>query len=240
MLNFIMPFFDPVLLVITIIFMVAGMIVSSRLKNKFAAYSQEPLRSGMSGKEVAEKMLRDNQIYDVKVMSVDGQLTDHYNPAEKTVNLSHEVYSGTNISAAAVAAHECGHAVQHATRYAPLELRTKLVPIVNLGSTLMNLVLFGMMFLAFASPHLGNLALMVVIIGQGLITIFSLVTLPVEIDASKRAVVWLNDAYVAQTSDESAKAKDALKWAAYTYVIAALASIATLLYFIMRFMGNRD
>jgi uncharacterized protein len=238
MLNFIMPFFDPVLLVITIVFLVAGMIVSGRLKSKFAAYSHVPLRSGMSGKEVAEKMLRDYQIYDVKVVSVQGQLTDHYNPADKTVNLSPDVYSGHHVAAAAVAAHECGHAIQHATAYAPLQMRTKLVPVVNIGSMLMNIVLLGMGFLVFASPHMGNIALMIVIAGQALVTLFALITLPVEIDASKRALAWLDQAYVAQTSEESYKAKDALKWAAYTYVVAALASIATLLYFIMRFMGN--
>lgn len=238
MLAFLMPMFDPGLLLLTIIFLVVGMAVSGRLKNKFSAYSQVTLRSGMSGKEVAEKMLRDHQIYDVKVTSVQGQLTDHYNPATKTVNLSADVYSGNNVASAAVAAHECGHAVQHATAYAWLKMRTALVPVVTFSSMLMNIVLFGMGFLAFTTPHMGNTALLVIIIGQAMVTVFSLVTLPVEIDASRRALAWLDDAYIARTSEESAKAKDALKWAAYTYVVAALASIATLLYFIMRYMGN--
>ena len=240
MLNMIMPYFDPGLLMLTVIFLVVGMVVSGRLKNKFAAYSQVPLRSGMSGKEVAEKMLCDHQIFDVKVESVEGHLSDHYNPAAKIVNLSRDVYEGRSISSAAVAAHECGHAVQHATAYAWLNMRTTLVPIVNFTSMLMNFVLFGMAFLAFASPMMGNTALMIIIIGQAMVTLFSLITLPVEIDASKRALAWLDSAYIARTSEESAKAKDALKWAAYTYVVAALASIATLLYFILRFTGNRN
>lgn len=234
------PFFDPILLLITGVFMIAGMLVSGQLKSKFSRYSQIRLLSGLSGKEVAEKMLRDNNIFDVKVTSVQGTLTDHYNPATKTVNLSEEVYNGKNISSAAVAAHECGHAVQHASAYAWLNLRSRLVPIVNISSMLMNIVLIGMGILAFSSPHMGNTALLIVIIGQGMITIFSLVTLPVELDASNRALNWLNHSQIARSNDEYSGAKDALKWAAMTYLVAALASIATLLYFVMKFVGRRD
>jgi Zn-dependent membrane protease YugP len=230
--------FDPILLAITVVFMIIGMIVSSRLKSKFAKYQKTPLSIGMSGKEVAEKMLRDYQIQDVKVVSVQGQLTDHYNPATKTVNLSHDVYNGRNIAAAAVAAHECGHAVQHATAYSWLQMRSTLVPIVNIGSTLMNFILMGMAFLAYGAPHFGNTALIIVIICQGAITLFSLVTLPVEVDASQRALKWLDGAYIARNEQENREAKDALTWAGLTYFVAALASIATLLYFIMRFVGN--
>jgi uncharacterized protein len=233
--------FDPVLLVITVVFTVIGMLVSSRLKSKFNKYSQTPLLSGLSGKDVAEKMLRDYQINDVQVVSVQGRLTDHYNPADKTVNLSHDVYHGRNIAAAAVAAHECGHAVQHATAYSWLQMRSTLVPVVNIGSTLMNFVLMGMAFLAFSSPHMGNMALLIVIGCQAVITAFSLVTLPVEVDASQRALAWLDSSYVARSQQESDEAKDALKWAGLTYFVAALASVATLLYFIMRYTSsNRD
>jgi uncharacterized protein len=230
--------FDPILLVITIFFMFIGMIVSARLKSKFAKYSQEPLSAGLSGKEVAEKMLRDNGIYDVRVMSVEGQLTDHYNPADKTVNLSTEVYSGRNIAAAAVAAHECGHAVQHATAYAWLNMRSKLVPVVNFSSKMMNFIMLGAMFFAFAT-HLFNQALLLIIIFQAIITAFAIITLPVEMDASARAIRWLDSSMVAR-GDEKAEAKDALTWAGLTYFVAALASIATLLYFILQYTSRRD
>ena len=158
------PYFDPVLMGLTIFFMIIGMIVSRRLKSKFHKYSQTPLTSGLSGKEVAEKMLREHQLHDVKVVSVQGQLTDHYNPANRTVNLSPDVYNGRNIAAAAVAAHECGHAIQHATAYAWLNMRTKMVPVVQFGSMLMNFVLIGMVILAGVSPWLGNTALIVIIV----------------------------------------------------------------------------
>ena len=240
MTAFITPMFDPALLDITVVFMILGMIVSGNLKRKFAKYSKTNLLSGMSGKDVAEKMLREHQIMDVQVLSVEGQLTDHYNPAKKTVNLSPDVYNGKNIGAVAVAAHECGHAVQHATAYSLLQMRTQLVPIVNISSILMNVIFLFMFGLVFLSPHMGDIALMVIIASQGFITLFSLVTLPVEIDASKRALAWLDNAYVTRSQQESNEAKDALTWAAYTYFVAALASIATLLYFIMRFTGNRD
>jgi len=230
--------FDPLYLVMIIFFMVVGMIVSGRLKSVFKKYSQVLLSSGLSGKEVAEKMLRDNNIFDVKVISVEGQLTDHYNPLDKTVNLSHDVYHGQSISAAAVAAHECGHAVQHATAYAWLNLRSTLVPVVNFSNRMMNYI-FIAMFLFGAVFHLYNQALLVIIVLQAAITLFSLVTLPVEIDASQRALVWLNTSRITK-GEEQQQATTALKWAAGTYVVAALASVATLLYFIMQYMGRRD
>lgn len=231
--------FDPILLVITLVFMFIGMIVSARLKSKFSKYSQEPISSGLSGKEVAEKMLRENGIYDVNVISVEGQLTDHYNPADKTVNLSHDVYNGRNIAAAAVAAHECGHAVQHATAYPWLKMRSTLVPVVNFSSRMMNFVMIAAAFLAFAS-QLYNQALLLIIILQALITAFAVITLPVEMDASVRAVRWLDSSRVAAPGEERAHAKDALTWAGLTYLVAALAAIATLLYFIMRFNSRND
>lgn len=231
-------FFDPILLMLTLVFMLIGMVVSARLKNKFAQYSQMANPSRLSGKEMAEKMLRDHGIFDVKVISVEGQLTDHYNPAKKTVNLSPDVYEGRSVSAAAVASHEVGHAVQHATAYTWLGLRSKLVPVVNISSMLMNFVLIAMAFLAF-TYQLYNQALIVIIVLQGAITLFSLVTLPVEFDASRRALAWLDQAGMMRGGREHDAAKDALKWAASTYVVAALASLATLFYFIMRFAGSR-
>jgi uncharacterized protein len=229
--------FDPILLVISLVFMGIGMLVSSRLKNKFAHYSQEGLRSGFSGKDIAQKMLRDNGIYDVNVVSVEGQLTDHYNPANKTVNLSHDVYYGQHVSAAAVAAHECGHAVQHATAYQWLTLRSKLVPAVQISSTILNFLTIGLAFAAYMIPTLTNTMLLIFIVLQSAITLFSLVTLPVEVDASRRALAWLDNSGITK-GEEHAHAKDALKWAAYTYFVGALASIATLMYYIWRFVGN--
>lgn len=229
--------FDFGLLAIALVFMVIGLIVSSRLKAKFAQYSRERLSSGLSGKEVAEKMLRDNGVYDVSVVSVGGMLTDHYNPATKTVNLSHDVYSQRTVAAAAVAAHECGHAVQHKTAYAPLRMRSALVPAVQIASNLMSFLTLGLAFIAFSSPSMLNSMLILFIVLQGAITLFSVITLPVEIDASRRALVWLDHSGITY-SQEHAEAKDALKWAAYTYVVAALGSIATLLYYIWRFTSN--
>lgn len=229
--------FDPILLIISLLFMGIGMLVSSRLKNKFSHYSQEPLSSGLTGEAIARKMLRDNGIYDVNVVSVEGQLTDHYNPANKTVNLSHDVYNGQNIAAAAVAAHECGHAVQHATAYQWLTLRSKLVPVVQISSTVMNFFTFGLALIAFSMPSLTNSMLLIFIILQSIITLFSVITLPVEVDASKRALAWLDDSRITR-GEEHAHAKDALKWAAYTYFVSALASIATLVYYIWRFTSN--
>jgi uncharacterized protein len=232
--------FDPVLLAITVVFMLIGMFVSNRLKSKFSEYAQVNLASGLSGRDVAEKMLRDNQIYDVKVTSVEGFLTDHYNPAEKTINLSPDVYNGRTISSAAVAAHECGHAVQHAVGYQWLALRSRLVPVVNISSTLMNVVLLIMGLLTFASPHFGNTALIIIIVLQAVLAFFAVITLPVEFDASRRGLAWLESANITY-GEEKAKAKDALTWAGLTYFVAAIAAIATLLYFITRYMGsNRD
>ena len=202
-------------------------------------YSQERLTSGISGKEVAEKMLKDNGIYDVKVQSVQGQLTDHYNPLDKTVNLSHDVYNGRHVAAAAVAAHECGHAVQHATAYTWLTMRSKMVPAVQIASTAMGFLSLALAFAFYSMPHLGNTLMLVFIILQSAITLFTIVTLPVEIDASKRAIVWLNSAGITYGSEHD-DAKDALTWAAYTYIVAALGAIASLLYMILRYTGSRD
>ncbi|MFL5752878.1 MAG: zinc metallopeptidase [Bacteroidia bacterium] len=231
--------FDIGLLVIAGFFALVGMLVSFRLKSKFQQYSREQMSSGMSGKEVAQKMLRDYGIYDVQVTSTQGFLSDHYNPATKTVNLSADVYEGRNVAAAAVAAHECGHAVQHNTAYAWLKLRTGMVPVVQLSSTLMNVMFIALAFVAYAMPSMGNSMLLLVIICQAVITLFSVITLPVEVDASKRALAWLDSSHITR-GQEHADAKDALTWAAYTYFVAALGSIATLIYFIMRFMGGRS
>jgi len=204
-----------------------GMLVQSRLKNKFKKYSQLHLKNGMSGKEIAEKMLADNQIYDVQVISTPGSLTDHYNPQNKTVNLSEAVYSERNASAAAVAAHECGHAVQHAKSYAWLQLRSRLVPAVGISSKLASFLLIAGIFTVQAFPQL----LLLGIVLFAATVVFTLVTLPVEYDASNRALAWLEEKNMV-TSNEHDAAKDALKWAARTYVVAALSSIATLLYYV--------
>ncbi len=225
------------LIVISLIFMGLGLLISSRLKNKFKKYSQEPLSSGLSGKEVAEKMLRENGIYDVKIQSVEGSLSDHYNPLTKTINLSHDVHTGRNVAAAAVAAHECGHAVQHHTAYAWLTMRSKLVPVVQVASNAMSFLTLGLAFIAYGSRGMANSMLLIFIVLQSAITIFSLITLPVEIDASRRALVWLNNSRIT-SSYEHEDAKDALKWAAYTYVVSALGSVATLLYYIWRYTSN--
>ena len=212
-------------------FMIVGGIVNSRLKSKVKKYSQIPTISGMSGKEIAERMLTDNNICDVKVISVPGKLTDHYNPMDKTVNLSPDVYQGRHVSAAAIAAHECGHAVQHATAYQWLQMRSQMVPIVNFSnksmSTIFIIGLIGGNFI-----HLGwDNMLMIFIILQAIVTAFTLITLPVEFDASRRALVWLRSSGI--TSDkELTYADDALKWAARTYVVAALAAVTYLLYYI--------
>ncbi len=232
-----MMMFDPILMVITFAFMGIGMFVSSRLKQKFETYSQHQLASKMSGKEVAEKMLRDHHIQDVKVISVEGQLTDHYNPLTKTVNLSSTVFEGKNIASAAVAAHECGHAVQHADSYQWLTLRSTLVPIVNFSSKAMNLIIMAGFFLGFMFKMYNDM-LLAIIVCQTIITAFSLITLPVEIDASNRALAWLQNSYVAR-GNENEEAADALKWAGRTYLVAALASLAQLTYFIMMLAGRR-
>lgn len=230
--------FDPVLLVLVIVFAIIGFAVSSRLKSVFEEYSKMPLSSGMTGAQVAEKMLRDNNIYDVRIESVPGKLTDHYNPANRTVNLSPEVYSGRSVSAAAVAAHECGHAVQHAVEYPWLQMRSTLVPIVNFSSRALNFIYIAMIFLAYAS-NLWSQMLLAIIILQTAITLFSVVTLPVEMDASNRALLWLNSSGITRGKEHEA-ATTALNWAGRTYIVAALASLTTLLYYIMRYMGSRD
>ena len=222
--------------IVSIIFLGISMLVSMVLKSKFTKYGKIPLASGLSGREIAEKMLRENGIYDVKVVSVAGFLSDHYNPATKTVNLSPEVFSGTSVSAAAVAAHECGHAVQHATAYRWLTMRSKLVPAVQISSNLVNWVLLAGVIMAYS----GNTTVLLLgIILMGVTVVFSLITLPVEFDASRRALAWLNSTNVTNQR-EYPLAKDALKWAATTYVVAALAAVVTLLQYIMIYMGNRD
>lgn len=228
------------MLIIFLVFFVVGLYVSNRLKSKFKKYSQIGLKSGLSGREIAELMLRDNGITDVQVISVEGHLSDHYNPANKTVNLSPEVYAGRSAAAAAVASHECGHAVQHATAYSFLEFRSAMVPIQNLSSKILNFILIGMFFFGFAMHSFGlETIFLVVVAAQFVITLFSLVTLPVEFDASKRALAWIDQRGIV-TSEEHGMAKDALHWAAMTYVVAALAAITQLLYFVMLFLGSRD
>lgn len=222
-------------IVIFIGFMLLSLIVSQVLKAKFRKYSAVPIGRGYTGKDVAEKMLRDSGIMDVQVISVQGQLTDHYNPETKTVNLSQDVYYKSSISAAAVAAHECGHAVQHEESYAFLKLRSALVPAVSFASNWMQWVLLAGILLVNTFPQL----LLAGIVLFAATTLFSFITLPVEIDASRRALLWLNDSGIT-TSETQPKAREALKWAAYTYVVAALASLATLLYYIMIFNGRRN
>jgi hypothetical protein len=220
-----------------VIFLVS-MYVSNKLKSKFKKYSEVHLKNGMSGKEIAEKMLTDNGISDVKVISVDGMLTDHYNPANKTVNLSEGVYSQRNAAAAAVAAHECGHAVQHATAYSWLKLRSTIVPAVGVSSKLSNFVIMAGLILSASGSFIGNSIFLVGIALFAVTTLFAFITLPVEFDASNRALAWLEREQMV-TKQEHSDAKDALKWAARTYVVAAIGSLATLLYFISVFMGRR-
>ena len=226
----------PGIMLVSILFIGISLIVSMILKGKFSKYSKIPLANGMSGKQVAEKMLRENGIYDVKVTASQGFLSDHYNPANKTVNLSPEVYEGTSISSAAVAAHECGHAVQHANSYSWLTMRSRLVPVVQLTSNFVNIVLIIGVIMAAS----GNTTLLLVGIAMMAVTVlFTLITLPVEFDASRRALAWLETTNVTN-STEYPKAKDALKWAAMTYVVAALAAVVTLVQYIMVYLGSRD
>lgn len=214
--------------------MLFSWLVSRQLKKKFEKYSKLQLNNGMSGAEIAEKMLADHGITDVTVISTPGRLTDHYNPADKTVNLSEAVYNQRNAAAAAVAAHECGHAVQHATAYSWLELRSQLVPVVNIASNYVQWILIGGIFMMKTFPSL----LLIGIVLFAATTLFSIITLPVEYDASNRALAWLENKNML-TNEEQAGAKDALKWAARTYVVAAIGSIATLLYYIMIYMNRR-
>lgn len=220
--------------ILLIAVMVISWLVSSQLKSRLEKYGQMALSSGYTGKEVAEKMLRENGIYDVKVISVEGRLTDHYNPTNKTVNLSPEIYHGQSIAAAAVASHECGHAIQHATAYSWLTMRSTLVPIVQFGGSIVPWVLIGGILMINTFPML----LLAGIILFAVTTIFSFITLPVEFDASKRALAWLENTNIT-TPQEQPKAKDGLKWAAMTYVVAAISSLATLLYYVSIYNSRR-
>ncbi|MBL7753949.1 MAG: zinc metallopeptidase [Chitinophagaceae bacterium] len=224
------------------IMFLVGMYVSNRLKSKFTEYAQIPLSRGLTGRQVAEKMLKDQGIYDVQVISTPGFLSDHYNPENKTVNLSPEVFEGSSISSAAVAAHECGHAVQHATQYSMLKMRSLMVPAVKIGTYLGQwLILIGMGVMGLG--HGNQWILLLGIMAYAITTIFTLVTLPVEFDASNRALAWMNQTMLT-TGEEHEKAEDALKWAARTYIVAAISSVAMLIYYILIFVNraqsNRD
>lgn len=221
------------IMLVSIFFLLVSMLVSWRLKSKFKQYSEVALRSGLTGREVAEKMLRENGITDVKVVSVDGFLSDHYNPTNKTVNLSPDVYHSNSVAAAAVAAHECGHAVQHATAYQWLTMRSKLVPAVQFSSSIVQWVLLAGVFMVQTFPAL----LLGGVILFGVTTLFSVITLPVEFDASKRALAWLERTNVTNER-EYPLAKDALKWAAMTYVVAAIASIVTLVQYLLIYLSG--
>ncbi len=237
-----LPFYlgiDPAYLLITLGAMVAGMMVQGRLKSVLAANSQIPTPNGMSGEEVARKMLHDNGIDDVKIESVEGFLSDHYNPATKTVNLSPDVFNGRSITAASIAAHECGHAVQHARSYAWLNLRSTLVPITQFSSRMTVFVIIAGLLLSGMRVAFGTDLFLAGIILFGVTTLFSLITLPVEFDASRRGLAWLNESKFLQ-GDAYEQAKTGLHWAAMTYVVSALASIATLLYYIMLFNRSRN
>jgi len=215
--------------------MIASWIVSARFKNRFNKYGATPLDGGMSGRDIAEKMLRDHQISDVRVISTEGRLTDHYNPLDRTVNLSREVYDGNSVAAAAVAAHEVGHAVQHATAYSWLQFRSKMVPALSATSRFIPWLLLGGVLTLQVFPQL----LMIGVLLFAFTTLFTFVTLPVEFDASRRALVWLDRNNIT-TSRQHSMAKDALHWAAMTYVVAALSSLATLLYYASMLLTRRD
>jgi Zn-dependent membrane protease YugP len=230
------------IIIIAIFFMIVSFAVGSTLKGKFRRYSKIGLKNNLTGGQIAELMLADHGIRDVKITSVKGHLTDHYNPMNKTVNLSEQVYYGRNAAAAAVASHECGHAVQHAMGYAPLKLRSALVPVQNASGRILNFVvlasIFGFGFLYSTFPT--DLVLLIIIGCYAVLTLFSFVTLPVEFNASSRALAWVEERNIVDTS-EYKMAKDALKWAAMTYVVAAIASLVSLLYYIMIFLGgSRD
>lgn len=225
-------------MIIYVIFGVVALsswLIQYRLKSKFEKYSKLALGNGMSGKEVAEKMLRDNGISDVTIISTSGHLTDHYNPTNKTVNLSEAVYNSASVAAAAVAAHECGHAIQHARSYAFLQMRSKLVPVVSFASNWVQWVLLAGILLMQVMPEI----MLAGIVLFAFTTLFSFITLPVEINASSRALAWLSNAGITNAFNHN-EAKDALKWAAYTYVVAALGSLATLVYYIFIFLGRRN
>ncbi|MEA5403736.1 zinc metallopeptidase [Arcicella sp. DC2W] len=222
---------------ITLVFAGIGMFVQWRLKSKFQEYSEIGLANGLSGREIADKMLRDNGIFDVRIISVEGQLTDHYNPADKTVNLSPDVYYGRNASAAAVAAHECGHAVQHATAYSMLQFRSAMVPVLSIANNFMPIALMIGMMLLYSTGN--KLVLTIGVAMFALATLFSFITLPVEFDASRRALAWMSQRNVV-TQPEHEMAKDALWWAAMTYVAAALGMLAQLLYYMSLLSGRRS
>jgi Zn-dependent membrane protease YugP len=228
-------------LIIGLFFMAIGWMVSNRLKSKFREYSQVHLTRDLTGADVARLMLADNGITDVQVVSVQGELSDHYNPATKTVNLSEGVYHGRNAAATAVAAHECGHAVQHAKAYGMLQLRSALVPIQNVSAQVINVIFMLMMFGSFAFRGVmpWSTALLVIIACYGVFALFALITLPVEFDASKRALAWVQARGIVN-NQEYDMAKDALKWAAMTYVVAAIGALTTLFYYVMLFLGSRD
>ena len=228
------------IILIVVVFGIAGFVVSNRLKSKFKKYSQTPLQANLSGKEIAELMLADNKIYDVTVNCVEGQLSDHYNPGNKTVNLSPDVYYGRNAAATAVSAHECGHAIQHATAYSWLQMRSAMVPIQNASGKILNIVLIASLLGGIGLNLWSTYVTGFIIVGSySVITLFTLLTLTVEFDASRRALAWVDQRNIV-TRSEYAMSKDALKWAAMTYVVAALASLATLAYYIFIFFGNRD
>jgi len=229
------------IIIIAITMMIVSFAVSMKLRNKFKKYSKIGLKSGLSGGEIAELMLRDHGILDVRVTSVQGTLTDHYNPSNKTVNLSEEVFYGRSAAAAAVASHECGHAVQHATGYGALEIRSALVPIQNVSGRILNIIvlasIFGGAFLFASFPF--DLVLLIIIGCYFILTLFTFITLPVEFNASTRALAWVENRKIVDPS-EHAMAKDALKWAAMTYVVAAIGALVSLLYYLMIFLGSRD
>lgn len=221
--------------VLIILVMAISFYVQWRLKSKFEEYSQVGLSNGMSGREIAEKMLRDSNIFDVRVVSVEGQLTDHYNPQDKTVNLSPDVFHGRSVSAAAVASHECGHAVQHATAYQWLKFRSQMVPFLSVSSRYMQWVILGGVLLLNTTP----IPLAIGVALFAVTTLFSFITLPVEYDASNRALAWIQNNRIVNER-EYVMAADALKWAARTYLVAAIGSLATLLYYVSLLMGRRD
>lgn len=222
-------------------FMLIGWMISSRLKSKFKQYSETHLTKDLTGAEVARLMLADNGIHDVQVISVEGQLTDHYDPTNKTVNLSQEVFYGRNAAATAVASHECGHAVQHAQAYSMLQFRSAMVPVQNISASVLNFIFMASLFGGFFAHSFlpWNTAILIMIVCYGVFALFALVTLPVEFDASRRALAWVKTRNIV-TPSEYDMAQDALKWAAMTYVVAAIGAITMLAYYVMRYMGSRD
>lgn len=222
--------------ILTLLMMFVSLAIQQKLKSKFNHYKKLHLGNRLSGREVAERMLQDHGIADVQIVQVDGELTDHYNPLNKTVNLSREVYFGENAAAAAVAAHECGHAVQHATAYSMLQLRSKLVPLQNVSASILNVVIFGAAFVGIGFGGSVQWIMGIILACYAVITLFSLVTLPVEFDASKRALVWMQQKNMVSAA-ELEGAQDSLKWAAMTYVAAAAGALVNLLYFLLQFIG---